>query len=354
MRGDLMENRVRIVYYLNQFFGGLGGENKANVEVFVQDGYVGPGRALSTIIGNEGEIVATLIGGDNYMNDRSNEAQSTIRTELARLKPDLLIAGPAFEAGRYTLACVGVCKTARELGIPAVTGMHPDSPGVATGGHEVIIVPTGSSPVEMTTVLKKMWELGLKMARGEELGPARNEGYLPRGIRKEILRNEPGYKRAVDMLSAKLYGKAFTTEIPIRIPDRVPAVALTKNLADSIIALVTTGGLIRKGNPDKQTADNPQRYLKHSVAGLESLSQDQWEAYHAGYFNGAVNRNPNYILPLSFMRQLQKEGYIKDVYPWIFAMPGVGTPVSHARELGRAISEELKQAGVDGCLIVST
>lgn len=351
---EFNRKRVRAVHYLNQFFAGLGGEEKADIEVYVREGAIGPGRALAAIMNSDGEVIATMVGGDNYMNDRWEEAYPTVETELKRLKPDLVIAGPAFNAGRYGLACLSVCKVAKELGIVALTSMHPDSPGATTRNHKAIIVPTGLSPVEMNDALKKMWRLGLKMARSEELGSARNEGYIPRGIRKSILRDEPGYKRAMDMLSAKIHGKPFTTEIPIRLPDRVPAVTLIKDLKDSVIALITTGGLILKGNPDNQSPSNAQRYHRHSLKGLESLTPGKWEVYHSGYLNGIANRNPNYVLPLSFMRQLQKEGYLKGIHPWIYALPGVGTPVSRSRELGVGISQDLKEAGVDGCLLVST
>ncbi len=42
-----MQTRViRVVHYLNQFFGGVGGENKADVGPQVRNGPIGPGRAL--------------------------------------------------------------------------------------------------------------------------------------------------------------------------------------------------------------------------------------------------------------------------------------------------------------------
>ena len=46
------------------------------------------------------------------------------------------------------------------------------------------------------------------------------------------------------------------------------------------IAMVTTGGLVRKGNPDKQVAANATRYHRHSVKSLEALTPEGWEAYH--------------------------------------------------------------------------
>jgi glycine reductase len=90
------------------------------------------------------------------------------------------------------------------------------------------------------------------------------------------------------------------------------------------------------------------------VAELHSLSGNDWEAYHSGYFNHIVNANPNYILPLNFLRDLEDEGTIGGVYPWIYALPGVSTPVAISKRLGKSIAEDLQTGGVHGCLLVAT
>src|SRR5439155_974766 len=195
-RGNVMSGQLRVLHYVNQFFGGIGGEDQAHVGITVKAGAVGPGRALEKALGDGARVEATLIGGDNFVSERGEEASRAIATELDRLKPDLLVAGPAFGSGRYGLACALVCKVAQ--------------------------------------------------------------------------------------------------------PERVPPAPPITDLSRARIAMVTTGGLVRKGNPDKQVSANAIRYHRHAVAELESLSPKDWEAYHAGYFNHIVNSNPNYILPLSF------------------------------------------------------
>jgi glycine reductase len=206
----------------------------------------------------------------------------------------------------------------------------------------------------MQAALTAMVRLALKLARHVPLAAAEVEGFLPRGIRRPYQRQAPGYQRALDMLAAKLTGQPFGTEVPILVPERVsPAHPITA-LSTATIALVTTGGLVRKGNPDKQVSANATRFFRHNVAELESLSGTDWEAYHAGYFNHIVNRNPNYILPLSFMRDLQHKSEIGGVYPWIYALPGVSTPVAQSKRMGADIAHDLKESRVGGCLLVAT
>jgi len=349
-----MSSPLRAVHYLNQFFAGIGGEDQAHVGVSVRHGVIGPGRPLQQALGDAAQIVATIICGDNAMSEQPGPALTEIGAAFDRLTPDVVIAGPAFGSGRYGLACGDVCRLARERGIAAVTAMHPENPGATSFKRDVVIVPTGETATSMQPALERMGRFALRLARGEQLGPAELEGYLPQGRRRSHDRGRPGWERALDMLRAKLDGRSFTTEVPYNAPDQVmPATPIT-DLTRATIAMVTTGGLVRKGNPEKQSAANAVRYHRHSVASLESLTPEAWEAYHAGYFNHIVNKNPNYILPLSFLRELEAARRVGRVHEHIYALPGVSTPVAGARELGRAIAEDLKQAGVDGALLVAT
>ena len=146
-----MGQTLRVVHFVNQFFGGLGGEEQANVPVTVRDGPVGPGRLLQQALGAEGAVVATLVGGDNYLTEQREAALVTVGAALADLRPDVLVAGPAFDAGRYGVACGEVCQLAGQLGIPAVTAMYPENPGVPLYRRDVPIVPTAANAAGMAT-----------------------------------------------------------------------------------------------------------------------------------------------------------------------------------------------------------
>src|SRR5919106_5100043 len=150
--GGAMSGPLRVVHYVNQFFGGIGGEDQANLGVTVKAGAVGPGRALETALGDGARIEATIVCGDNFASDRAEDAARAIAAELDRLKPDVLVAGPAFASGRYGLACALACKAAQSRGIPALTAMHPENPG-ASARREVYILPTGTSTTSMPAAL---------------------------------------------------------------------------------------------------------------------------------------------------------------------------------------------------------
>jgi glycine/betaine/sarcosine/D-proline reductase family selenoprotein B len=131
---------MRAVHYLNQFFAGMGGEEQAETPPTRLDGAVGPGRGLQAAL--EGvEIVETLACGDDYFAEHEDDALATLVGYLEELRPDVLVAGPAFGSGRYGYACARVAAAAVERGIPAVAAMHDENPGVEAAGG-AYVVPT--------------------------------------------------------------------------------------------------------------------------------------------------------------------------------------------------------------------
>ncbi|MDV3426753.1 MAG: glycine/betaine/sarcosine/D-proline family reductase selenoprotein B, partial [Bacillota bacterium] len=96
---------IKIVHYINQFYGGIGGEEKADYKVEVREGKVGPGLGLEGLFKGEAKIIATIICGDSYFNENIEEAKKEILDIVRKYNPDVFIAGPAFNAGRYGVAC---------------------------------------------------------------------------------------------------------------------------------------------------------------------------------------------------------------------------------------------------------
>ena len=69
-----MDKPVKILHYLNQFFGGIGGEDKADIPPQYRAGPIGPGAGLAKYLGNQAAITGTLICGDNYFVEHQEEA----------------------------------------------------------------------------------------------------------------------------------------------------------------------------------------------------------------------------------------------------------------------------------------
>ena len=199
---------MRIVLYLNQFFGQLGGEEVADAPPRLVTDVIGPGRALAGLLAPGEEHVGTVICGDSYFADHADHAVEECLALMRPLEPTLLLAGPAFNAGRYGVACGELSRRAMaEFGIQAVTGMFEENPGVELYRRDVTIVRTGHNAVTMRQALERMLRLGRELVAGRELEPAAHAGYFAHGELRPAVGRAVAARRASDMLLAKLAGR---------------------------------------------------------------------------------------------------------------------------------------------------
>ena len=76
----------RVVHYINQFYAGIGGEEKADHKPEIREAVVGPGTALKAALGSEAEIVATVICGDSYFASNMEKASAEIIEMIKKYK----------------------------------------------------------------------------------------------------------------------------------------------------------------------------------------------------------------------------------------------------------------------------
>jgi betaine reductase len=346
--------KPRVVHYLNQFFGGIGAEEHASLPPRFAAELAGPSRLLQRLLGEDAAVVGTLICGDNYAHDERKAALRAIGAVLDEQRPALVIAGPAFDAGRYGLACDAVCHLAIERRISAVTGMHPENPALATSRRLAYVVPTTAQALGLKDALTSMAAIGRKLLCGEALGPAAVENYLPRGTRLNVLSEHTAAERAVRMLHGRLEGQPFTGEIPLTTVDAVEPAPPLANLCEAVIAIVTEAGIVPRGNPFRLPHAHAQHWAKYSVAGLEALRAGDFEGVHGGFDNRYVNDEPGRAVPLDLLRALEREGTIKALHETIYVTVGNGTPVPLCARFGQEIAAELREAGVTGVIVPST
>jgi glycine reductase complex component B subunit gamma len=337
---------MKVVHYLNQFFAGLGGEEAAGTPPQRIDGAVGPGRGLGL------EVGITLACGDDYFGEREDEALTELLRFLDEERPDVLICGPSFGSGRYGYACGVLAREAARRGIPAVCGMDPESPGVAASEGAAYIVPTSSNVAGMREALPGMAALAARLAAGEELGPPEDEGYLPRGLRRNEHAPSSGASRAVELLLAKLAGDT-RTEVEASF-DHVPPPAPVADLSRAKLALVTEAGCVPQGNPDGLPTIRARSWLRYPLGDEATLAHGRYESVHGGFDVAAANADPNRLVPLDVVRLLQAEGRIGELHDWFYTTTGNGTPVAASVKFGQEIAQELKEAGVEAVVLSGT
>ena len=344
----------KVVHYINQFFANIGGEEMAHVAPELRDGFVGPGMALNNAWKGEAEIVKTVVCGDSYFAEHEADAKKQVLDWVKEIAPDFFIAGPAFNAGRYGYACATIANAVQEeLGIPVLTGMYEENPG-ADLKNKILIVATANSAAGMRKAAPTMAALALKIMKGEEIGASCQEGYMPNGVRKNFFEKEVGAKRAVNMLVAKLNGKPFTTEYPMPSFDRVAPNPAVKDLSKATIALCTSGGIVPKGNPDHIESSSASHYGEYSLAGVNELTEATYETAHGGYDPVYANADPNRVLPVDVLRDMEREGKIGKLHEMFYTTVGNGTSVANAKKFAAEYAQKLLKAGVHAVIMTST
>ena len=58
--------KLKAMYYINQFFAGIGGEEKAGVGLTIHEGLKGPAIGIGKYWNEEMEVVKVISCGDNF------------------------------------------------------------------------------------------------------------------------------------------------------------------------------------------------------------------------------------------------------------------------------------------------
>ena len=180
------------------------------------------------------------------------------------------------------------------------------------------------------------------------------EGYLPRGLLVNEVSDQTGAQRVVSMLLNKLSGQGFESEVPRPTYDLVPPAPGIKDIRRAEIALLTDGGLVPKGNPDNIETRTASRFGKYSFREKESLDPEDYEVSHLGYDSVFVRQDPNRLVPVDVMRDLERAGAIGKLHDEFYSTTGVANIVETMRRIGKTIGEELKAKSVSGVILTST
>lgn len=351
----MAKKTFRVILYINQFFAGIGGEEKADIGVSFRKGAVGPGLALKAALEGKAEIIGTIICGDNYFAGNQTEALKEIISLVKEHKADILTAGPAFNAGRYGIACGAVCQTVQEeCDIKCITALYPENPAVEQYRKSVIIIPAESSARGMRSAVKQMAFIMERVFSEKELGPAKEEGYISHGYRRIEVDKDIAARRAVRLLLAKVKGSSYETEVPLAIYEQITPAPPVKDISRARIALVTEGGLVPMGNPDRIRHVQAGNWASYNLEGINEFESGKYEGVHGGFDRSWVNEDPDRMLPLDIVRELEKKETIGELLNEYFVTVGNGTSVSSCQKFGGEIAHRLKQENVRAVLVSGT
>lgn len=344
----------KVLFYTNQFFGQIGGESEAYFKPQIYEGARGAANSFVPQLREIAEISATIVCGDNFYAENMETCQTFVKEQIRSIKPDLIIAGPAFNAGRFGIACGDVCKTAKSLGVEAITGLYEENPAVEMFRKECYILKVGKSAAGIRKAVPLMGGFAKKLLTGQRIGFPDEEQYYPRGQRVNYFSSSLGSERAVEMLIAKIKGLPFETELPISSYQRVEPAKPIKDLSKAKIAFCTSGGIVPVGNPDHLVSAAAKFWKAYPVGEASRLVSGEWECVHAGYDPVYINEDPNRVVPYDALYRMQQEAKVGSIHPFLVTTTGNSTSVLDATRMGNEIAEYLSAAAVDGVILTST
>jgi glycine reductase complex component B subunit gamma len=340
---------MTVVHYLNQFFAGLGGEEAADHAPVRLEGPQGPGKALEAA---GVHVDLTVACGDDRFAMHEGECLAALLGWIEDAGADVVICGPSFGSGRYGYACGVLARELGRRGTPVVAAMTPDSPGVLASEGAAYIVPTTANVAGMRDAVPVVSSLASRLAAGEPVGSADDEGYLPRGLRVNARADALGADRAVELVLAKLAGDVRTEIAPPT--DRVAPPDPLADPASALVALVTEAGCVPQGNPDRLPTRHANVWLRYPIGDRAELAPEDYLSVHAGFDTTEANRDPDRLVPLDAARALVDAGRIGGIHDEFFTTTGVDTPVAVSTRMGQEIGVELRNTGVDAVILTGT
>ena len=137
-------------------------------------------------------------------------------------------------------------------------------------------------------------------------------------------------------------------------PSEVGPAKGIKDPSKAVIALVTEGGLVPVGNPDHLPSARSKDYLRYSLEGLDDLVAGQFESVDRGWDNTHDNNDPDRLLPVDVMRELEELHLFSHLHKYFYSTTGAGTTVENARKIGRKIAKEIKELGISAVIFTAT
>lgn len=165
---------IPTVFYMNQFFAEIGGEEMANIPPAVTDKIVGPAKGLKAY--PRFRVCKIIYCGDDYANNNIDELKSLVARVLGEYKKVLFIASPSFNRTEFSMVNLKLCDYVQSvLRIETVAGMYADTYEKIKADtpfnyyNHLDVVSTKNSAAGMRAAMPKILQIGEKKYKNQQL-----------------------------------------------------------------------------------------------------------------------------------------------------------------------------------------
>jgi glycine reductase len=87
---------------------------------------------------------------------------------------------------------------------------------------------------------------------------------------------------------------------------------------------------------------------------MDRLVPGEWDAVHGGFDNTAALQDPNRVVPLDALRDLERQGKIGRLLDELFVTVGNMGSLNAMKRIGAEIAADLQQRGVGAVIVPAT
>jgi glycine reductase len=87
---------------------------------------------------------------------------------------------------------------------------------------------------------------------------------------------------------------------------------------------------------------------------MSAMSKDDFMTVHGGYDRAYVLENPNLVIPLDVLREMEVAGEIGELANYFISTTGTGTSTGNSKRFGEEFTKGLLEDKVDAVLLTST
>ena len=83
------------------------------------------------------------------------------------------------------------------------------------------------------------------------------------------------------------------------------------------------------------------KYGKYDIEGIMDLTSETYETAHGGYDPVYANEDPDRVIPVDVLRDMEKEGKIGALHRYFYSTVGNGTAVASSKKFGEDIAKRI-------------
>jgi D-proline reductase (dithiol) PrdB len=139
--------------------------------------------------------------------------------------------------------------------------------------------------------------------------------------------------------------------LPVRVNDSTPFTRLRRPLAESLLAIVTTAGLHRRGDRPFRPGEPGYRVIPSSTPAADIIQSHT----SLGFDRVPIMRDLNISFPIDRLRELVTRGELGATAAHHYSFMGAQRDLARIeQETGPEVGRRLREDGVDAALITPT